>query len=102
MKDKAKEEALSTWRRDHWKAILDDNLRVLTGIRDDPGAKDKDKIEAAKVAARMADCLSPEKVSATRPADGQTCGGAVSLTEAEEKKLEAILHGINPAFKTDN
>jgi len=101
MKDKAKETALADWRRDHWKAILDDNRRVLTGIRDDAGAKDKDKIEAAKVLARMADCLSPEKVSAARPSDGQTCGGAVSLTEAEEKKLEAILYGINPALTKD-
>lgn len=97
MKDTAKDQALQDWRREHWKTIAEANRTILEGIRDNPEAKDRDKIEAAKALARLADCLSPEKVANTRNQVGGTteAPGVVALTEAEERKLQAVLNDID-------
>lgn len=97
MKDPAKDSALSDWRRENWKAIMEKNRLVLESIRDDPGAKDRDKVEAAKALSRMADCISPEKLTLSKNLVGTEIDKRppVALTEAEERKLEAILHDVD-------
>lgn len=47
-----KDEAISTWRKAHVDE-LDKTLGVMKSIRDDPEAKDKDKIDAGLAIARL-------------------------------------------------
>lgn len=92
-KDKEKDEALASWRRENWRKIMDANQSILENIRDSKTAQDKNKIDAAKTLARMADILSPEKVtSATVRAKAQAKAdvGEQELTEAEKAKLDEI------------
>ena len=93
MKDKERESALSEWRRENWKAIMEKNRLVLESIRDNPEAKDRDKVEAAKALSRMADCISPEKLTLSKRPVGMSGedNAPVALTEAEELKLPTIL-----------
>ena len=55
-----KQAALAEWRARHFEE-LDRNLSVLTSIRDNPKAKDKDKVDASKAINRMLDVVTPEK-----------------------------------------
>jgi hypothetical protein len=61
---KKKEDGLTAWRASHF-AELEATLKVLVSIRDDPEAKDKDRIEASKGVGRLLSALSPEKVAVT-------------------------------------
>lgn len=47
-----KDEAISAWRKAHIDE-LDKTLVVMKGIRDDPEAKDKDRIDAGLAIARL-------------------------------------------------
>ncbi|MBV6343481.1 hypothetical protein [Candidatus Magnetobacterium casense] len=53
---------LSAWRKSHW-GELDATLSVLKGIRDDPDASNKDRVEASKSIGRLLAVMSPEKVA---------------------------------------
>jgi hypothetical protein len=55
---------LSAWRKSHWDE-LDATLGVLKGIRDDPEASNKDRVEASKSIGRLLAVMSPERVAAT-------------------------------------
>ena len=59
-KKKAHKEALDEFRRKHM-GELESNLQVLIGIRDDPEATDRNKIEAIKAIARMLSALQPDR-----------------------------------------
>jgi CO dehydrogenase/acetyl-CoA synthase delta subunit len=56
-----KQAALAEWRARHFEE-LDLTLTVLKSIRDNPRAKDKDRVDASKAIARMLDAVTPEKI----------------------------------------
>jgi hypothetical protein len=58
---------LAAWRDSHF-AELESTLKVLTGIRDDKTASNKDRTEAAKSIGRLLSAMSPAKAS-TKPAE---------------------------------
>ena len=60
---KAKEykETLAEWRKKHF-IEMKTNLDIAKQIRDDPGAKAKDRIDAIKTISRMLGTLAPEKI----------------------------------------
>jgi hypothetical protein len=60
---KPKHSELSAWRQSHFKE-LESTLSVLKGIRDDPEASNKDRIEASKSIGRLLSAMSPAKASA--------------------------------------
>lgn len=91
--DKERIEALAEWRKSNWKKILKKNQKVLESIRDDPEAKDKDKIEAAKLLARMADIITPERITtaSTTPKKKQLNWWEQELSSEETEALNALL-----------
>jgi hypothetical protein len=92
MKDKDRDEAVASWRQENWKAIMDANRAVLESIRADPDASNKDKIEAAKLLARMADIVSPEKIITKGKAE-EKAEAAIGLTEADVKLIHDLTTG---------
>lgn len=60
---KVKHTELAAWRQSHF-AELEATLSVLRGIRDDPEASNKDRIEASKSIGRLLSAMSPAKASA--------------------------------------
>lgn len=60
---KTKHTELAAWRQHHF-SELEATLQVLKGIRDDPEASDKDRIEASKSISRLLSAMSPAKTSA--------------------------------------
>ncbi len=71
--------ALSELRKEHWKAVFMDNMKVWKEIRDNPLAKDKDRTEAAKCLSRQLDIISPERTGQSVP---KTSGGGSWLESA--------------------
>lgn len=94
--DKERVAALSELRREKWKAVFNDNIRVWKSIRDDPGAKDKDRIEAAKCLARQLDILSPEKV--TQPPGGKSPDKwwDEDLSESDRNSIDNTIDSVKP------
>ena len=91
--DKERAEALAEWRQQNWRKILKKNQAVLEQIRDNPNAKDKDRTEACKLLARMADILTPEKiVSAPKPTRSEANWWEQELNSGEKEELESILN----------
>jgi len=92
--DRERTEALAEIRKEHWKQVFKENMEVWKGIRDNPEAKDKDRIEAAKCLARQLDILSPEKTGQSVP---KTSGGGGWLeTALSLEDMEDIERIINP------
>ena len=60
---KSKSTELAAWREDHF-GELEETLAVLKGIRDDPEASHKDRIEASKSISRMLSAMSPSRAGA--------------------------------------
>jgi hypothetical protein len=60
---KAKHTELVAWRQAHF-GELETTLTVLKGIRDDPEASHKDRIEASKSISRLLSAMSPARVNA--------------------------------------
>ena len=60
--NKLSKKDLSAWREKHFKE-LEETLRVAKDIRDNPQASNRDRIEAAKLIARLLHSLQPDKVS---------------------------------------
>lgn len=54
---------VAAWREKHLHE-LDKTLEVWKSVRDDPGASDKDRIEAGKSIARLLGAMSPEPAKA--------------------------------------
>lgn len=61
-----KPKELQEWRLSHFKE-LENTLIVLKGIRDDPEASDKDRIEASKSIGRLLSAMSPSKSGDAKP-----------------------------------
>jgi hypothetical protein len=61
VKADGKLQALAEWRASHFPE-LESTLAVLKGIRDDPDASNKDRIEASKSIGRLLAVMSPEKI----------------------------------------
>jgi hypothetical protein len=59
-----KSKELAGWRDSHF-AELEATLNVFKGIRDDPEASDKDRIEAGKSIGRMLSAMTPSRAAAT-------------------------------------
>jgi len=89
--DKEKNEALSSWRLQNWKSILDKNKQVLESIRDDPEAHDKNKIEAIKTLSRIAAILQPESIAPPSKDKVGEKNKKPELSEEELKDLDAYL-----------
>jgi hypothetical protein len=64
LKKKQDDPGLTSWRASHF-SELEATLIVLKGIRDDPDASNKDRIESSKSIGRLLSALSPEKVAVT-------------------------------------
>lgn len=60
---KTKHTELAAWRQSHF-GELEATLSVLKGIRDNPEASHKDRIEASKSISRLLSAMSPAKSSA--------------------------------------
>lgn len=79
---------LAEWRAKHF-GELETCLTVAKGIRDDPEAGAKNRVEAVKIIARLLDALKPEKgESHTRLV---TDNKKAQLDPEHEKRLNAIL-----------
>lgn len=93
-KKKPEDPGLTEWRRSHF-SELEATLTVMKGIRDDPEASNKDRIEAGKVVGRLLSALSPEKV--TVPASEEKDSASVSrrnipeLSPALKARLASVL-----------
>ena len=96
VEDKERIAALSELRREKWKTVFNDNIRVWKSIRDDPDAKDKDRIEAAKCLARQLDILSPEKV--TQPLGGKSLDKwwEEDLSESDRDSIDTAINSVKP------
>lgn len=57
---------LAEWRESHF-GELESTLKVLKGVRDDPSASHKDRIEASKAIGRMLSAMSPSKSGEKKP-----------------------------------
>ena len=86
---------LSAWRASHF-AELEATLGVLKTIRDDPGASNKDRIEAAKSVGRLLSAMAPEKVSSVSSEEKDQAAvvrkNIPTLTPALKKRLKAVLN----------
>jgi hypothetical protein len=89
--DKERAEALADWRSKNWKKVLNDNMRVLEFIRDSEESSHKNRIEAAKTLARMADILSPEKIVQSKKAKKETGWWETELPPEELAEIDSIL-----------
>ena len=89
--------ALTELRKEKWRAVFKANLSVLKGIRDDPDAKDKDRIEAARVMGRMMDVLSPEKIQqSTTGKTSSTPWYEEKLSEEDQADIDRIINSVKP------
>lgn len=93
-KKKPDDPGLTEWRRSHF-SELEATLTVLKSIRDDPEAKDKDRIEAAKGVGRLLSALSPEKVAVTASEEKESSDTSrrkkPELSPALKARLKAVL-----------
>jgi len=91
MPTKQENKAINKWRDVHRVKILEDNRKVLIAIRDDKTEAAKNKIEAAKLLARMVAGLQPDKViqkgSSTPQSQEQR-----ELSEKEIMEIDANVH----------
>ena len=96
MKKKADDHAtgLSEWRAGHF-AELEATLAVFKSIRDNPEAKDKDRIEAGKGVGRLLAALSPEKMAVTASEEKDSASvsrrNVPELSPALKARLKAVL-----------
>jgi len=88
--------ALTELRKEKWRAVFKANLSVLKGIRDDPDAKDKDRIEAARVMGRMMDVLSPEKVTQTPGGKSPDKWWEEDLSESDRNSIDTTIDSVKP------
>ena len=86
---------LREWRASHF-SELEATLTVLKGIRDDPDAKAKDVIEAAKGIGRLLAALSPEKIAGTASEEKDSTSisrrNIPKLSPALKARLSAVLN----------
>ena len=89
-----KTNTLREWRDKH-AGEMDENLRAWKEIRDNPGASDRDKNEAAKNISRALGSLTPDKV--TKPSGGFTGGPTTPepLSPEEELIIGKVVEEIN-------
>jgi len=88
-----KADTLAEWRKANFNEI-EKCLKVAKGIRDDPEASNKDRIESIKAIARMLAALAPERIAATKGTPGDE---NKELTQDESSLLDDLLNGTNPA-----
>ena len=86
-------EGLAQWRRENWHRVLTIIEENLMGIMSNPNATPRDKNEAARTLARMANILTPEKVEETKGGDSK--GKSIpwyekELTEDEREIVEEL------------
>jgi hypothetical protein len=86
---------LAVWRRKHFKE-LEATLKVAREIRDDSTANKRDRIEAAKLVARLLHGLQPEKVGtpASRHPSSAPVPKPPELSPEAKERLKGILSPI--------
>ena len=84
VKADGKAAALASWRAKHF-SQLELSLQAAIQIRDDPGTRAKERIEAIKTIGRLLDAMSPEKVVPTKTPS--TNGKKENRPTAEEWKV---------------
>ena len=93
-KKKPEDPGLTAWRRSHF-SELETTLSVLKGIRDDPDASNKDRIEASKSVGRLLSALSPEKVAVTASEEKDSASvsrrNIPTLSPALKARLASVL-----------
>jgi hypothetical protein len=91
---KKDELGLTEWRLTHF-AELENTLKVLVSIRDNPEAKDKDRIEASKGVGRLLSAMSPEKVAVTASEEKDSASvsrrNIPTLSPALKARLASVL-----------
>jgi hypothetical protein len=92
---KKKDDGLTEWRQSHF-AELEATLSVLKSIRDNTGAKDKDRTEACKGIGRLLSAMSPEKVAVTASEEKDSASvsrrNVPTLSPALKAKLASVLN----------
>jgi CO dehydrogenase/acetyl-CoA synthase delta subunit len=95
MPKKKEDPGLTEWRRSHF-SELEATLNVFKSIRDDPEAKDKDRIEAAKGVGRLLSAMSPEKIAVTASEEKNSASvsrrNIPTLSPALKAKLASVLN----------
>jgi len=91
--EEARKAGLAEWRRENWKRILDLLESRLTAIIQNPESSARDVNEAARTLARMADILSPEKVSSGSASKAVSHPSPLEedLTPEEREEIERLL-----------
>jgi hypothetical protein len=94
LKKKQDDPGLTSWRASHFPE-LEATLNVLVSIRDNPKAKDKDRIEASKGVGRLLSAMSPEKVAVTASEEKDSASvsrrNIPELSPALKARLSAVL-----------
>ena len=94
-KKKQEDPGLTAWRASHF-SELETTLSVLKGIRDDPDASNKDRIESSKSIGRLLSALSPEKVAVTASEEKDSASvsrrNVPTLSPALKAKLASVLN----------
>jgi len=94
-KKKQDDPGLTEWRASHF-SELDATLSVLVSIRDNPEAKDKDRIEASKGVGRLLSAMSPEKVAVTASEEKDSASvsrrNIPTLSPALRARLDSVLN----------
>jgi hypothetical protein len=94
-KKKPEDPGLTAWRQSHF-SELEATLTVLKGIRDDPDASNKDRIESSKSIGRLLSALSPEKVAVTASEEKDSASvsrrNVPTLSPALKAKLASVLN----------
>jgi hypothetical protein len=94
-KKKPEDPGLTAWRASHF-SELEATLTVLKGIRDDPDASNKDRIESSKSIGRLLSALSPEKVAVTASEEKDSASvsrrNKPELSPALKARLASVLN----------
>jgi len=87
------EAGLAEWRKNNWRRVLNKVTAVLELVIDDPDVSIRDKNEAARTLARIANILTPEKVSESGPKSAKAAEWwEEELSDSERAELDTILH----------
>jgi hypothetical protein len=92
--DIERQQGLAEWRRENWKRILTSVEGYLSGVMGNQTNSTRDRNEAARTLARMADILTPEKVAAPSAAkDKQRAWSLLDedLTPEEKEEIDRII-----------